>query len=189
MTIIAGAQTNAIRLLVVVGSALSGTRAFAQQTTSPLSLGDQTRALQVIATVRLAASAKQDDALKRTDEGMKVTAFVEDPFCASAPCVARDGDPVVRFRKSVPTAAEIQLLASKLNALSGAPQSASTSQFPSQAALINGLSDLGVNRAKDELAVTFLISLRDRFKNDSLLSHVFAQTLAVAADLEARSVK
>lgn len=61
--------------------------------------------------------------------------------------------------------------------------------FPSQAAIIGGLSDFVVNRAKDEITVTFVLDLRERVRDDPALRIILAQTLLETQDLTARNVK
>jgi hypothetical protein len=60
--------------------------------------------------------------------------------------------------------------------------------FP-ESAVISGITDFVVNRAKDEVSISFLIGLRDHIASDELLKVLFKQTLVVANRLEASSAK
>lgn len=61
--------------------------------------------------------------------------------------------------------------------------------LPSQATIINGLSDFVVNRAKDEVVVTFVLDLRERIVDDPALTLILQQTVRETEDLTARNVK
>jgi hypothetical protein len=138
-----------------------------------LSLVDQLREIDVILTATPPQAPKPDDpsfALFQANQAF--LKFRTDPWTAT------------------PTADDIQKAFAALNMPLGTSQGAieGTPFFP-EAAIINGLTDFVINRAKDEVSITFLIDLRDRLSRDPLLKLLFSQTLVVVGQLEASSAK
>ena len=87
-----------------------------------------------------------------------------------------------------PTVDDIKNAFASLNTPLGESQGAAGAT-PFAETAINGLTDFIVNRAKDEVSISFLIGLRDRINADPFLKIVFKETLIIASKLEASSAK
>jgi hypothetical protein len=194
------APSRSLRASLVVGLSLAAGRAQAQGAMPARSLVEQMRTLQAasLASKRMrlgAAKTAADEADARalsTGEGNKVLLFISDPLYqghSASKHVESTAVLLSNWYASIPTADDIATLANAFGSASTSAPVASASQLAPLPPFVSGLSDFVVNRAEDEMAVSFLMGLRDRIASDSLLKHMFPQTLLVAAGIEARSAK
>ncbi|HXT17355.1 MAG TPA: hypothetical protein VN706_17075 [Gemmatimonadaceae bacterium] len=128
--------------------------------------------------------------------------FLDDPVCATT---QRRGCgapyfPVSGGRLGIPSADAVYMVYFAANTLAAKANRNQQNRFnqqlvddvtsmggglPSEATIIAGISDFIVQRAKDELVISFFADLRERLKNDAVLRLLFASTYTAMANLDA----
>jgi hypothetical protein len=156
------------------------------QTTEPIF--DRAEKALVIDTLRatLANSNQQADydaALRAADVGDSVRLFVADPLANWSRA------PSLKLLAAVERAVRDKLPPGGPNVAFGVPGGEQLFGLPSQMALLLGLTDFLLERAKDELVLAYVEDLRRTLLGDTLVTSLMPNSWAILQNMEAASYK